>query len=328
MALVRSEDDFKKYLTAPNNLSYEALSASILYAESKFANKVLGSTLYIKLNAGITDEDLTDDENLLLDEVYKMIGLMAYAHYVGLGNAKVTDQGITAVHTQNEKPAFEWQVKQMQRASLEMAFTAVEDLLLYLESVKDNFSDWTSSAAFTEFQELFIATASDFSKFWSISNSRLTYLALVPKIRFVEDFYLDTLLGSEYITELRTQSKADALTAPNKVVMNLLKHYIARKTIEAGLEGLSVEVSVFGLVKNYSTSSVNSSRPADAVEREALIANAVKEADMYRLKLLKTIYDDIDSYATYKASDSYVDPVDDDDFPDRNVKKFGSFLRT
>lgn len=328
MALVRKLDDIKGYLTIPNNLSFMALQSSVTFAEDNFAKKILGLPLYNSLDAAISAESETSGQIALLYEVRKVIGYMAYSKYALLGNAKVTDFGITAVHTNNEKPAFEWQVKDIVREAQEMAYKAIDDLLLYLESVKTDFSDWTGAAAFTEYQELFIATAKVFNKCWNINNSRLTYLALVPKIRFVEEFYLETLLGAAYMAELRAEYKSDSLSVANAKIIDLLQHYIARLSVAAGIDSLCIETSVFGLSRNYATNTINSSRPADAVERQGLIDNAHKEAEMYKLKILDVIYKDIDSYGTYKDSDAYVDPVLDDDFPDRKVKEFKSFLRT
>jgi len=328
MALVRNRGHIEGYLTIPNNLSFTALQSSVTFAEDNFAKKILGDALYNSLDEAITAETETDKQKALLYEVRKVIGYMAFSKYAMLGNAKVTDFGITAVHTQNEKPAFEWQVKDIVREAQEMAYKAVDDLLVYLEGVKADFSDWTAAPSFTEYQELFLPTAKMFSSCWHINNSRLTYLALVPKIRFVEEFYLDSLLCDTYVDELRTEFKNNSLTADNAKIMNLLQHYIARRTIENGIDALCVETSVFGLSRNYATNTVNSSRPADAEERERLVQRAAEEAELYKLKLIAVLYKNIDSYPTYKAGSCYVDPEVDSEYPDKKIKQFNSFLRT
>lgn len=87
------------------------------------------------------------------------------------------------------------------------AHKGIELVLLFLE--EDARSDepvflerWRSSASFFQQNGLLIRTADELNRYVNINNSRETYLALVPRLRFFQDTYLRPDFGDTLINAL------------------------------------------------------------------------------------------------------------------------------
>lgn len=123
---------------------------------------------------------------------------------------------------------------------------------MILERYTQDYPEWLESAYYEQKKGLFIRSAIEFEAAGeSINGSSLTFQALRPLIRDVQEQTIKAILPAAFYTELLTQLDSDSLTADNKVILeNYLAPAIAKLAIEEALTVLPVEVSHSGINVN------------------------------------------------------------------------------
>jgi hypothetical protein len=319
MSLIRTIHQFCAHVrVSPDNTQLENLEPDLRVAERRHVRPVLGAALYNELSA-LSDDDVQaalDDSTSatggLLRLVHEALANLGLLEYLPLNQLQINDGGVYV--TSGGSRPFQWQIDQLKASLRGKGYNALESVLEYLEAHLADFPAWATSPAAVQARELLLASAAEFTRHYDIAGSRLTYQALLATLRKVERFELEPVLSFEYLTELKAQLVAGAVSADNQVVLErflrpALAHLVVAKAVpEVGLtfNGRAVELNIF--------------RPDDANGKEAdasldeLLGQKVSQARTDGLVFLTQLRRHLNMYAsglrfaTYFRSSAYVDP--------------------
>lgn len=274
MALLKTTDELKEYVAVDVNLQHDSLEPYLQQGKSQVV-RLLGKTLYNALdvyhNASEAAEDAAYDA--LIPYVQRC--LANFAMYYGLSamNVSIGPNGIGVVSSENVAPASKDRTDALKNDLLNAAWDAMEEMLEFLEENIDDYAAWESSDAYALQYDTIITSARKFDELLRIDRSRLKYLEWKPTMRDVELLVLAPQVSSDFLSELKTQIKANSVTAANNTVLPYLQKALA-----------------------YITRSRMMDEQKDDYERTG----------MSYLKTAKKIMDgSIESYPTYADSDAY-----------------------
>lgn len=250
--LFKTVSEIKKCLPANAAFEFGDIEPFIqLQAEPNFLIPVLSQEQYDLLNAKYNDSaaDLTDDEKQLLGLCRFATANYAYLLYTPFGQVNISKSGIHIETSETKKTAFQWQLDELKSGLINAAFIGLENLLKFLEIKKGIFTAWASSETFTLLHDSFINSADDFDEYYRISKSRLTFLAVKPIIRIIEQNLLYNNLGKDLYDLLKSEIQADNIAAENKLLLNqYIKPALANLTMARALSQLSVRITENGVV--------------------------------------------------------------------------------
>lgn len=257
------------------SVSFQNLIPYILLAENdlkKLLSKEVFKLIVEHYNSDNYDVPEQEEKALLFnDELVKLcqypIALLAYKRYAVSSDLSHSDKGRQIFVSQDEKPAFEWQIKRDNQNIINLAHEHIEILLNFLQDSIDNeipegddayfenpiLEAWKNSDAYKKTLKFFINTAEEFSMIYPINDSRRLFLIMNPFIEQEEKHFILPVLGKEKFDEIKAQilqrELADgasdeeiALWNRNVEILELIKEPLALKTMETAIKRLSPEV--------------------------------------------------------------------------------------
>lgn len=310
--MLLNDTDLKKVLPITRSFSHSNLVADIRHIENREVRKtLLGPTLYDSLNTKYNNapETLTDPEKALLEYVQPVVANLAVWLYLDKGNVIIDDNGISAVHGDDRKPAFEWQVVRLQKSLKTTGFNAIDDLIDFLEDNVGDYPTWASSVANDKARAFFINSARDFHYYVDIQESRWIYLSVLPIMRRVEKQHIMATLCKELFDEIKSQIENNNVSANNEMLMDGLKGAAAHLTWSKALNELAVTIDDAGihLLNNTFSGTVRAMTPAE-VNRVQVISDEHLKIGMGCLEGIKNhLQLKADDYPLYKNSECYID---------------------
>jgi len=317
-AFIRTAEQFKAQVSVDAPLA--EVERSLRIAEGARLRELLGP-LYASLQA-LTDAEVasllepgsTDVRAELLQLVQGAAANLAMVHYLPFVQVHIDSTGVALLV---DKTAFQWQINDLKGAFTALGYTALEDVLRYLEAHREapELAAWATSPAAARSRRHFLATATEFSLHYDIADSRLTYLALLATLRKVEAFHLEPVLGTSYYQALKGELLTGTLSADSQLVLDeylrpALAHLVVAKAVpEVGLtfQGSSLQLNI------YRFDDANT-KEADAGLDALLtlkIDQAWKDGQVYLTKLRTFLNASASAtrFATYFASPTYTDPT-------------------
>ena len=318
MNLIRTIEQFRDYVGVNANFDLANLQPAIRLVERQRVRPLLGPALYNEL-AALSSADLQaalDDEASaqggLLRLLQEAVASLALVEYLPLGQVQVSDLGI---ELRVNKTAFQWQVNELRVAFRRTGYDALEEVLGYLDEHASDFPGWATSAAASEARRQLLATALDFTRYYDIGGSRLTYLALLPTLRRVERFRIGGVLGALYLLELRTELLAGAVSADNQLVLEeYVRPALASLTVAAAVPEVGMSLRDGNLELDVYRFDNANEKEADAsidqlLARKVAQAEADGQAYLTQLRQYLNANASVTRYATYFNSSSYTDPT-------------------
>ncbi|WP_299755292.1 DUF6712 family protein [uncultured Pontibacter sp.] len=307
MLNITTEDLKKRIGVTATAKALELYQADFFQVQDDILRVSFGEDFYLdlsqKYNEGLATEKQLELVAILLDAIVPM----AQGNLLPLQALQISDRGVHIVSNANEKTPFEHQIKAAQASFAHKGFQAIERALRFLERHIDHpdFELWATSEACTLFRQHTISNAEEFQNGYSIGNSRRTYMALLPTVRKVEDFYLETALGGDFWYELKEQLKDRDVHPDNLYLLNrFIRPAVALLTVAAALEegGYTFKTDAFLLS--------DSAEPVDAAILNSKRAKAEKDGKAYLSKLTNYLNANAsaEKYATYFASSTYLAP--------------------
>ena len=138
-----------------------------------------------------------------IEHAQRMIVNQGYFFAVPVLSVNISSAGILINSNENTKQAFPWQVEKVEKSLLELSFTAIEDLLEYLESDESTFAKYIASEPYKSQQRFFIKTALEFSRHFDIANSRYLYSTIAYIMKRVEDQELELAFNAPFVEFMR-----------------------------------------------------------------------------------------------------------------------------
>ena len=216
---------------------------------SELFPQFLGRVFTELLETAWTASTLTPQQTALLPYLRRPLCQLAFAQYLPFAEVQLADDGITVSASTERKPATERQIIALRKTLLESGWKSLENLLAYLDFHQVDFPAYVT---FRDAQQLsLLPTAGEFTKYYQIFGSRLTYQALKPTADLLETDVLIPLLGDRWPGILTSTDIAD------RTLCRHARTWLATKTIAEAIPSLAIEVSGNGLKVHYTASIDN-----------------------------------------------------------------------
>jgi hypothetical protein len=312
MQLISTIDEFKAHvaLNASTDSDYFALlQPDLLLAEHDYLRPALGTEFFDELL-----DTLSDEASELRRLLSFSLANLTMVSFLDVAQVQISGSGVQIISTDREKTAFPWQINNLKTNLGRKGFNGLEKALGYLEQHAADFPTWASSETAQRTRAHFLATASQFSTYYNISNARLTFQALASLLHKTESFQLQPALGTDFYDELKQQLRDKALTAENtQLVEDYLRPALAHLTMaqaigELGfsLNGPALELQVY----RPDDSNSKESDPGLTQLLDLKAGQALHDGERYlrRLVALLNTTASATRYATYFNSPAYAPP--------------------
>ena len=259
-----------------------------------------------------------------MEKAHQPLANLTYLLYIPIGKIQISDSGVHVIETDHKKISSQYRIEDIKKSFKEAGYEGIDVLLEFLEDNASTYSKWKSSGAYTVFKKFFINTAADFSDYFNINSSRLTFLSMKATMKKVEEFEIRPAISKALLDKIKT-GIAGTLSSDNKTLLNdYIKPAVAHLTIARAAIDLPVEVTDSGLfVSSVVGEKISQKRKAPDNQISALISAAQKDGQAYIERMERFLNDNPDKYPEYKASDIF-DDTDDaskNDFNNKSTNK-------
>ena len=313
--LFKTIDEIKVFCPMIASSEFGNFSPFIDQAERDFILPYIGSEQYNALVTAYNNDeegsgdDITAEQQALLEKIQAALAFYMEYLWIPSGQVSIGDGGIRVAYTDTMKPAFAWQIKDLRREVIRQAGSAMDALLEFLEQNKDDYPLWTDSDVYPDSKSTFIVSAKEFTKYYApLASSRLNYLAVLPTMKRVEEFVIQSELGVEFYAELKEQFIDDDLTPANELVVTYIKKALAPLTISQAVRDLTASVDERGILMFNSTSAtdvVDAKLPAIDTVISKIEFGCEKDGRSYIQLLKNFLKANITDYPTYSESTAY-----------------------
>lgn len=295
------------------SINFDNLKSYIGFAERDI-KKIIGAEVfqvaqdhYDSANYLLAEADEDHPEYLVLDELVSRIqypvAVHAYRKYVPSSDLTHSDKGRQILVSDQEKPAFEWQIEKDNENLLRLANETTDTLLEFLDDHKDNIVTpetllipWKTSAAYLASKELFINTVDEFQKIFMIGGSRLVFISLLPLMRRVQFNEIKSCFTEEKYSELQGQVISGEISEANAIILDKARQPLALLTLSVACKRLTSEILPDGIFSNITTSVIKSKSPAAKIDRNE-VSSSLEKDGMRELRKLQDYMEKIDAEA-------------------------------
>lgn len=236
--------ELKEHLgTVHRNLNPDTLLSFIGEAEALHLVPVLGEGLVEQLG------------NLPAEQApAKLVALRAkfrsaLAYYVVLQAAPFLsvsfgDLGLMEASTDKSAPSRQWVYNNFVEAAAASADKLLDVALAWLDAHAADYADELDSSEYRNRKRLLISSAEQLGQYVATGGSRRFFLALLPRLRQVEDFDICDLLGEELLEQLRDGlASGEEPSAETRKLLNLVRPVLAHRAFAHGVLSLSVALT-------------------------------------------------------------------------------------
>lgn len=306
--LFKSNTDVMKCAPFSGTPNFVSISPTIQMVEEKYLIDIIGTELYNKLNTAYknatAETDLQPALLLLLTRCRLMCGSYIAHHYISISDINLTDAGARRLETEKDKTAFQYQVTNFKKETLQTAEMYAEKLLEFLEENKADYPEWVTSKQFIIYRKLFIKSAKEFNEIYRTIAPYRNYWAMRFKMIDVEEITINEAITEPLFADLKTKALTAAYTfteAENELLF-MLKKAIVYYTVAQAVPALSIRIDDFGLtVTKGETNTNDSNKLIDANETKIshLIRSAESSAKSWLNKAVKYINNNATEFAAY-----------------------------
>lgn len=312
MALVETIQEIKEHCSIVDlNISVDSLKSYLRKAE-QYVKECLGTELYNDIVANYPD-NLTADQLELMPYIQMPLVNIGLWKWINGGQLQVSDKGVQIDHSGDTKTAFQWQIDNWKEDLDSAGFDGLDELLQYLEDNKATFTTWVADTnAFTINKTFFNADSKSFSKVVNIGDSRRTFKALYPYMEMAHDMEIKPTLGDAFYDELKSALLAGTLTSDQLKLVPMLKKIEAYFAMSKAYGPLRFVANSTGIRVHETLSSIENAatkKAATAIDTQRNAASMEEYGKFYLKTLVKYLNDNASTYATWYASDKYVDPT-------------------
>lgn len=312
-------DEIRQYVSVALSLGFESLAPHIRAAEKQYIIPYLGRDFYTAIDVYYNSKDYpqtSHDFNELIPYIQHPLILFALTEGAPELGLHISNQGFQIISNENQKQAFQWQVKGVKDKWIEQAYLFLEDLLQFIEEneEKEGYQKWTESDERKNARKLFVRSAAVFNHHFFINSSRRLYASLVPIMVSVEKKHIKPVIGEDFFEELKEQILDNDVEQANQDIIDLIAPAVVHLSMARGIVERGIEIRPEGLYENQISmfESVESKNTASRENKSAL-AQQLKTEGLSDIKALQAYLDDhVDDYPLYKMSGLYVDP---DEYP-------------
>ena len=176
--------------------------------------------------------------------------MLAMYEYAKIGGIQFGENGIFRIEAENQKGAYKYQENQYKDAMLTNGYEALEDMLVFLNANRTDYTTWNTSTEAERSRALFINTAADFRMAYSKYVTRHTFEMLRTIIEDVETFAILPLIGDDQYDALKTAvAGATPLTAAARRLLKVIQKAVAAFTVKEAMQKMWLQVDGSKLVQ-------------------------------------------------------------------------------
>ena len=322
--LLKTLPEFKGYVAVDFDQATglpPSFELELAEAEASLIAPLLGAPLHAWLQAAYDapgfDATATTLAAGLLRAVQAPLARLAAGTGITTHQVNIDDTGVHIVSTDRIKTAFQWQSRELQALHQRRGYLGLGTLVQWLEDHRDDSPElqaWATSAAGRRHRRELFTGAGAFQEYENIGASWLVFESLRPVRRRLEAFELRTVLGDDFLQELRDQVEARTLTSENE---NLLRSRVypalASLTIAHAVPALSLQLTPDGIDLAASSNEANNREYAPGMDR--LLRQKAQESLAVGERYLRQLGEFLDRaasatrFATYFRSSAYTAPA-------------------
>lgn len=319
--LLSTIDDVKKYVSVNKNIDWASLEPYVKQADRKYIKTLLGDALYDAYAAAAPA-----GTPLKVYELFREASAnLSWFLYLPLANVQVSDNGIAVSTGENHKAAEWWQIRDLRRSFLDAGFTALDEALKIMESNDAQFVGWAGTDGYTIFKELFVKRTDTFQRWFNISSSRRTFLALRPYMLEAHHQYFTARLNAETIATINFTAKPLATLSLELAsgvqyrTLDLLQAAQVNYTVAKAINSGTFELTANGIYEKLEEFPGYKTKTLEGPQLHRIYEERLVAAEEYYKKALQLIEANPTEFPDYEAkvSATYIKP--------KNTKSIVSF---
>ncbi len=314
MALITTKDKLKEFSAISKHIEIGSVAPYIERAEREFLIPQIGQSTYDDLEHFFNSTGSPSTDAEILKRVQSSI--TNFALFLGFDMFAVhfSEAGIQRVESTERKSAYQYQEINLKNNLLETGFETLGAALEYLEKYKNTYTVWPADvAAHNRFKKRVIHTPAQFQEYFDIKNSWSTFFRLRSTITQVEDLFLEPVLGSTFLEEIKEQIKADTTT--NAVLIELIRKATVFLAISEAAHSKIIQFGKDGAFEvRRAGSSITKHEPAVDKKLAEFVRKQRSAGELYLKRLVEHLNKEASAikYATYFGSEQYQDPTSAD----------------
>lgn len=198
--MLKTTEDFQKYVRINGSVDFKSLQPFMAPAIETYLTDYIPEELMALLDAETPEES----EVALMPYVDRVIAIFTLFLASPHLDLSVQEGGFMVNSSDSTAPASAQRVTNYIDALEAGGWNAVEMLLRFLESKKEDYPTWVESDCYTLANRNLINSAVEFDKIVSIGKSRLRFSGFRPEIDKVEQLQIIPLISLEQYDELKT----------------------------------------------------------------------------------------------------------------------------
>ncbi|MGR3809602.1 DUF6712 family protein [Jiulongibacter sp. NS-SX5] len=229
-----------------NVMHFETFKPFVSEAEEFFVKDSIGKDLLDTLSDFVTENDVnlgaaTDKEKEAIHLL--RMSVAGYVDFVGSYRLVLTtgDGGKTMFTPPNSTAPTKWATLGGMEAALSRGDTAMERLLVYLESNADDFDSWTESDFYTILKGCYVRTATKLTEAFPFAkNSRRLFLGLSDGLKKAQGSYLNSIIGADFNKLMITRILADDLSEAETELLDKIATVVSLKAVADSVPYLNI----------------------------------------------------------------------------------------
>jgi hypothetical protein len=245
MALIKTIEELKEFLRIPStNITNKMPSIEV--AEEQYLIPILGYELYNRLSEAYEADALSPGLQQLLSRSRSIIAPLAYLLGLPFLQVNLSDQGATAMESQNTRKAFKWEYNEIKEALTNSGFSAMEKLIIYLKEHSIEFPEWQTAPYNSAELTFIIRDGNDLKKAVAIDQPHRCFLLLQPMLPSLVELQIIPVISEAFFMHFNERIISGNLSDVERKLNDLLRQAMARLLMkQAGIE-MSIKFSGSG----------------------------------------------------------------------------------
>ncbi|MGJ1376443.1 DUF6712 family protein [Sphingobacterium multivorum] len=320
-----------KYFSDDTKIFPQQLKSAVGAADVNFSPLTLKSYIESAENEVImviglptADKVLTDEATLSI--MRRIVANWALEVYANSGAIRIGDAGIHVEVGQNRSVASDKKILAFKRDCQELGCKALEELINTFEVRSAEFGEWRTSDERKQYFDTLFRSSNEFGPFGGIPITASLYRNIKRQIQFVQDDYLQPILGNILLDKLIGMSVISLnASESDKRLQRLAMRVVAPMAVAEALAYRVVELRNDGVYQK----SISAAGSSDNVEEQSVAGSralnglAIKltsEFEANRVKLIKFLVDNAADFPTAPVTQKSIYPVQQmNDDPTSNI---------
>lgn len=301
----------KNYVAVSTAMNGQTFSGFLKKAIQKYIYATINREFYVYVDGHVGDypEDL-------IDMIRRSVFNLAFSSYAAVGNLQLSNVGFTEAETSTQKPARLELIAAFRNETFDTGIKELDEILFFIETQlliqqeAGKYSLFSASVENAKLSELLIATATEFSGYYPINESRVVFNALRQDLKSLEKSKIKALLHDD-LYELVVANEDENAVFLNE---NYIKPALAHLAIARGVQKLTAILGLHGTIAIFDNTGNNYARTYKTAPMDILKSYkeaAAEQGEQYLTEMLEYVKANPDLFESY-PHDVPIDFDDDD----------------